>query len=29
MRVMAQMAMVINLDKCIDCHTYSVTCKQA
>src|SRR5450830_1296351 len=29
MRVMAQMAMVINLDKCIGCHTCSVTCKQA
>ncbi|WP_344068633.1 nitrate reductase subunit beta [Nostocoides vanveenii] len=29
MRVMAQMAMVMNLDKCIGCHTCSVTCKQA
>ena len=28
MRVMAQMAMVMNLDKCIGCHTCSVTCKQ-
>jgi nitrate reductase beta subunit len=28
-RVMAQMAMVMNLDKCIGCHTCSVTCKQA
>ncbi len=27
MRVMAQMAMVMNLDKCIGCHTCSVTCK--
>ncbi len=27
--VMAQMAMVMNLDKCIGCHTCSVTCKQA
>jgi nitrate reductase / nitrite oxidoreductase, beta subunit len=27
-RVMAQMAMVMNLDKCIGCHTCSVTCKQ-
>jgi nitrate reductase beta subunit len=26
---MAQMAMVMNLDKCIGCHTCSVTCKQA
>src|SRR5215203_7101655 len=29
MNVMAQMAMVMNLDKCIGCHTCSVTCKQA
>ncbi len=29
MRVMAQLAMVMNLDKCIGCHTCSVTCKQA
>ncbi|HLR95828.1 MAG TPA: nitrate reductase subunit beta [Jiangellaceae bacterium] len=29
MRVMAQMATVMNLDKCIGCHTCSVTCKQA
>ncbi len=28
MRVLAQMAMVMNLDKCIGCHTCSVTCKQ-
>ncbi|MFI0720396.1 nitrate reductase subunit beta [Streptomyces sp. NPDC021224] len=28
MRVMAQVAMVMNLDKCIGCHTCSVTCKQ-
>ncbi|WP_017559055.1 nitrate reductase subunit beta [Nocardiopsis baichengensis] len=28
-RVMAQVAMVMNLDKCIGCHTCSVTCKQA
>ena len=28
MRVMAQMGMVMNLDKCIGCHTCSVTCKQ-
>ncbi|MGE5592035.1 MAG: nitrate reductase subunit beta [Bacillota bacterium] len=27
MRIRAQMAMVINLDKCISCHTCSVTCK--
>jgi len=26
---MAQMSMVMNLDKCIGCHTCSVTCKQA
>lgn len=29
MRVMAQTAMVMTLDKCIGCHTCSVTCKQA
>ena len=29
MRVMAQMGMVMNLDKCIGCQTCSVTCKQA
>ncbi|GAA1523711.1 nitrate reductase beta subunit [Agromyces terreus] len=29
MKVMAQMSMVMNLDKCIGCHTCSVTCKQA
>jgi nitrate reductase / nitrite oxidoreductase, beta subunit len=28
MRVMTQVAMVMNLDKCIGCHTCSVTCKQ-
>jgi nitrate reductase beta subunit len=28
MRVMAQVCMVMNLDKCIGCHTCSVTCKQ-
>ena len=28
MRIRAQMAMVMNLDKCIGCHTCSVTCKQ-
>ena len=27
MRVRAQVAMVMNLDKCIGCHTCSVTCK--
>ncbi|MEV6031214.1 nitrate reductase subunit beta [Nonomuraea sp. NPDC052116] len=26
--IMAQIAMVMNLDKCIGCHTCSVTCKQ-
>lgn len=29
MKIMAQMGMVMNLDKCIGCHTCSVTCKQA
>ncbi|HKR48037.1 MAG TPA: nitrate reductase subunit beta [Pseudonocardiaceae bacterium] len=29
MKIMAQLAMVMNLDKCIGCHTCSVTCKQA
>jgi nitrate reductase beta subunit len=29
MKVLAQVAMVMNLDKCIGCHTCSVTCKQA
>ncbi|MHA2788713.1 nitrate reductase subunit beta [Corynebacterium sp. S7] len=29
MRVMAQIGMIMNLDKCIGCHTCSVTCKQA
>ena len=29
MKLMAQMSMVMNLDKCIGCHTCSVTCKQA
>ena len=28
MRIKAQMAMVMNLDKCIGCHTCTVTCKQ-
>ncbi|HXZ76774.1 MAG TPA: nitrate reductase subunit beta [Streptosporangiaceae bacterium] len=28
MRVLANVAMVMNLDKCIGCHTCSVTCKQ-
>jgi nitrate reductase beta subunit len=28
MRIKAQMCMVMNLDKCIGCHTCSVTCKQ-
>ncbi|MEV6108861.1 nitrate reductase subunit beta [Streptomyces sp. NPDC051940] len=28
MKIMAQIAMVMNLDKCIGCHTCSVTCKQ-
>ena len=29
MKIRAQIAMVMNLDKCIGCHTCSVTCKQA
>ena len=29
MKVMAQLGMVMNLDKCIGCHTCSVTCKHA
>ena len=28
MAIKAQVAMVMNLDKCIGCHTCSVTCKQ-
>ena len=28
MRIMGQIGMVMNLDKCIGCHTCSVTCKQ-
>ena len=28
MKVRAQIGMVLNLDKCIGCHTCSVTCKQ-
>lgn len=28
MRIRAQIGMVLNLDKCIGCHTCSVTCKQ-
>src|SRR5699024_50895 len=28
MRIMAQMSMVMNIDKCIGCHTCTVTCKQ-
>jgi nitrate reductase beta subunit len=28
MRIKAQLAMVMNLDKCIGCHTCTVTCKQ-
>ena len=28
MKIRAQVAMVLNLDKCIGCHTCSVTCKQ-
>lgn len=27
MKIKAQVAMVMNLDKCIGCHTCSVTCK--
>lgn len=27
MKVRAQFALVFNLDKCIGCHTCSVTCK--
>ena len=27
-RVMAQVGMVMNLEKCIGCHTCSVICKQ-
>ncbi|WP_394373475.1 hypothetical protein, partial [Paenibacillus macerans] len=27
MKIKAQIAMVMNLDKCIGCHTCSVTCK--
>ena len=29
MKIKAQVGMVMNLDKCIGCHTCSVTCKQA
>ena len=29
MRVRAQLMMVMNLDKCLGCHTCSITCKQA
>ena len=29
MKIRAQIGMVLNLDKCIGCHTCSVTCKQA
>ena len=29
MKIKAQIGMVMNLDKCIGCHTCSVTCKQA
>ena len=29
MKIKAQIAMVMNLDKCIGCHTCSVTCKTA
>jgi len=28
MRIMAQVCMVMNIDKCIGCHTCTVTCKQ-
>ena len=27
MKIKAQMAMVMNLDKCIGCHTCSIPCK--
>ena len=27
MRIKAQIAMVMNLDKCLGCHTCSITCK--
>ena len=27
MKIRAQIGMVLNLDKCIGCHTCSVTCK--
>ena len=27
MKIKTQIAMVLNLDKCIGCHTCSVTCK--
>ena len=27
MKIRAQIAMVLNLDKCIGCHTCSITCK--
>ena len=29
MKIKAQISMVMNLDKCIGCHTCSVTCKNA
>ena len=29
MKIRAQIAILMNLDKCIGCHTCSVTCKQA
>lgn len=29
MKIKAQLAMVMNLDKCIGCHTCSITCKNA
>ena len=28
MKIKAQIGMVLNLDKCIGCHTCSVTCKK-
>ena len=28
MRIRAQIGMVLNLDKCIGCHTCSITCKK-